>query len=94
LQLRATAKPGKARSGVVKWTGPDSVNHRSKSLIFLVFASGMFHRQGGDETFGAANETIFRLQCRTPETADGYQATNKRRRKSPESVSETVKCAP
>jgi hypothetical protein len=32
------------------------------------------------------NETIFRLQCRTPETAHGYQATNKWWLKPPKRV--------
>jgi hypothetical protein len=29
------------------------------------------------------DETIFRLWCRTPETAEGYQTTNKQRRIAP-----------
>jgi hypothetical protein len=44
----------------------------------------LFHCWSGRETILAGHETIFRLQCRTPETADGYHATNKRRQKRPE----------
>jgi len=37
----------------------------------------LFHLQGDDETIVGKDETIFCLQCRTLETANGYQATNK-----------------
>lgn len=36
----------------------------------------MFRRNRGDETILRRHETIFRLFCRYPETALGYQATN------------------
>jgi hypothetical protein len=60
-----------------------------------VFAHELFHCPGSNETVPAVNETIFRLQCRTLETAHGYQATNKRTAEiAAKGTPEIVKCAP
>jgi hypothetical protein len=60
-----------------QWITSGSVNQNLQAIDLFEFRGGLFHCRRGDETIGVANETIFRLQCRTPETADGYQATNK-----------------
>jgi hypothetical protein len=50
---------------------------------FIDVRRELFRPRGGDETIRGRDETIFRLWCRTPETAEGYQAANQQRRVAP-----------
>jgi hypothetical protein len=52
-------------------------------IEFIDVRRELFRPRGGDETIRGRDETIFRLWCRTPETAEGYQAANQQRRVAP-----------
>jgi hypothetical protein len=70
--------------GIGQWAGNSRFHGPMLRFIeFIDVRRELFRPRGGDETIRGRDETIFRLWCRTPETAEGYQAANQQRRIAP-----------
>src|SRR5258708_40098355 len=81
-QCFGSAKP--KLPGIGHWAGNSRFHGPMLRFIeFIDVRRELFRPRGGDETIRGRDETIFRLWCRTPETAEGYQAANQQRRVAP-----------